>query len=59
MMNIIGSGFKAVEEQVVRLSVSEKYILDKINKTFPHYQLETPGKLTCNKPGVFKCWLEF
>ena len=35
MMNIIGSGFKTVEEQVVRFSVSEKYILNKINKTFP------------------------
>lgn len=41
MMNIIGSGFKAVEEQAARFSVSEKYIIDKINKTFPYYQLET------------------
>ena len=40
MMNIVGSGFKAVEEQAVRLSVSEKYILDKINKNYPHYQIE-------------------
>lgn len=45
MMNIIGSGFKAVEEQAVRFSVSEKYILDKINKTFPHYQLETLSEI--------------
>ena len=45
MMNIIGSGFKTVEEQAVRFSVSEKYILDKINKTFPHYQLETLSEI--------------
>lgn len=41
MMNIVGNGFKAVEEQAVRFSVNEKYILDKINKTYPHYQIET------------------
>ena len=40
IMKIIGSGFNAVEEQAVRLTVSEKYILDKINKAFPHYRLE-------------------
>lgn len=41
MMNIIGSGFKTVEEQAAKLSVSEKYILDKVNKAFPGYDLET------------------
>lgn len=45
MMTIVGSGFKAVEEQAVKFSVSEKYILDKINKTFPHYQLETLSEI--------------
>ena len=41
IMSIIGNGFKAIEEQAVKFSVSEKHIMDKINKTFPHYRLET------------------
>ena len=41
IMKIVGGGFKSVEEQAVRFFVDEKYILDRINKTFSHYQIET------------------
>ncbi len=41
MMNIIATGFKALEEQAARFSVSEKTILKTINKSFPIYQLKT------------------
>lgn len=32
MMNVIGSGFKAVEEQAAKFSISEKQILNKVNQ---------------------------
>ena len=41
MMSIIANGFKTVEEQASRFSISEKYILNKLSESFPLYQLET------------------
>lgn len=38
MMNVIGSGFKTVEEQAAKFSVSEKQILNKVNK-FTTYEI--------------------
>lgn len=39
MMNVIASGFKAVEEQASKFSVSEKQILQKINQYSPNYEI--------------------
>lgn len=34
MMNVIGSGFKAIEEQAAKFSISEKQIITKVNQNF-------------------------
>lgn len=39
MMSIIASGFKVVEEQVAKFSISEKQILRKINQCSPKYEI--------------------
>lgn len=36
MMNVIGSGFKTIEEQAAKFSISEKQILRQINQSFPN-----------------------
>ena len=41
IMNTIEGGFKAVEEQAIRFSVSEKCILDKINQSSTEYILSS------------------
>ncbi|WP_346914309.1 EcsC family protein [Clostridium sp.] len=38
-MELISSGFKVVEEQAARFSVSEKMILKKVNKVIPDYEI--------------------
>lgn len=39
MMNVIASGFKTVEEQAAKFSISEKQILRQINQCFPNYAI--------------------
>lgn len=39
MMKIIATGFKVVEEQAARFSVSEKSILNQITHNFPNYKV--------------------
>lgn len=36
MMNVIGSGFKTIEEQAAKFFISEKQILRQINQSFPN-----------------------
>jgi len=38
-MELIASGFKVVEEQAARFSISEKTILKKVNKVIPDYEI--------------------
>jgi len=38
-MDLIASGFKVVEEQAARFSISEKMILKKVNKVIPDYEI--------------------
>lgn len=39
MMKIIGTGFKTIEEQAVKFSISEKQILRQINQCSPNYTI--------------------
>lgn len=39
MMNVIANGFKAIEEQAAKFSISEKQILLKINQCSPNYEI--------------------
>ncbi|WP_347256171.1 hypothetical protein [Anaerostipes sp. PC18] len=32
MMNVIGSGFKTIEEQAAKFSINEKQIITKVNQ---------------------------
>ena len=41
VMNLLGSGFKVIEEQAARFSISEKSILNKVNKYSPNYSIES------------------